>query len=289
MVNLILSIVIVSALGILAFFILFNYALQRSFHIHHVYTKHTPKDFGFEQSREILIETGGHKRIEIWDLNPSKAAPVIIGVHGWANTSEKLLPIAQNLADRFRIVLVNTRNHGKSDDEKYSTLINYSEDLLSAITYAAEKTNGKQPIFLMGHSMGGAACIYTAGKDNRVKGVVSISTFANLNDIMSKEFLAKKVPPWFVQSLTSYIEFRLGVHLNEISPEITINRINIPVLILHGNNDPVVDVHCSERIEQAARDKNVKRIVLQGHDHSSLLTDEKTVQIIKEFLTPLVG
>ena len=289
MADVILSIVLVSAIGIIAFFILFNYALQRSFHIEHVYTEHHPKDFGFKQSREILIETGGHKRIEIWDLNPSKAAPVIIGVHGWANTSEKLLPIAQNLADRFRIILVNTRNHGKSDDEKYSTLINYSEDLLSAIKYAAEQTNGTQPVFLIGHSMGGAAGIYTAGKDNRVKGVVSISTFANLNDIMSKEFLAKKVPPWFIQRLTSYIEFRLGVNLNELSPETTINRIKIPVLIVHGDNDPVVDVQCSERIEQAALGKNVKRVVLQGHDHSSLLFDEKTAKIIKEFLMPLVG
>ncbi len=284
MADLILSIIIVSVLGIIAFFILFNYVLQKSFHIDHVESKHSPKEFGFDYE-DRLIETENAKKIQIWDLNPQKIAPVIIGVHGWANTAEKLLPMAKSLVKDYRIILLNTRNHGKSDDEKYSTLINYSEDLLGAIRYAKEQTKHTQPIVLLGHSMGGAASIFTAGKDEQVKAVVSISTFASLHDIMLKEFHHRNVPAWLVQTLLSYVEFRLGVHLAEISPLTTINKINIPVLILHGSDDPVVDVECSQRIEKAAENKNVKRIILANQDHSSLLTDEELPKHVKEFLS----
>jgi len=284
MVDVILSIIIVSALGIIAFFILFNYVLQKSFHIDHVEANQIPKDFGFDYE-DRLIETENDKKIQIWDLNPQKTAPVIIGVHGWANTAEKLLPMAKGLADDYRIILLNTRNHGKSDDEKYSTLLNYSEDLLSTIRYAKEKTDNAQPIILLGHSMGGAASIFTASKDEQVKAVVSISTFASLHDIMLKEFHHRKVPPWLVQTLLSYVEFRLGVHLAELSPITTINKISVPVLVLHGSNDPVVDVECSERIEKAADNKNVKRIILPNHDHSSLLMDNDLLKYVKEFLS----
>lgn len=287
MIDVILSIVIVSALGIIAFFILFNYVLQKSFHIDHVDAKQLPKDFGFD-CEDRLIETEDDKKIQIWDLNPQKIAPVIIGVHGWANTAEKLLPLAKGLADDYRIILVNTRNHGKSDDEKYSTLINYSEDLLSTIRYAKERTNDSQPIILLGHSMGGAASIFTASKDNHIKAVVSISTFASLHDIMLKEFHNRKVPAWLIQTLLSYVEFRLGVHLAELSPITTINNISVPVLILHGSNDPVVDVECSERIEKAAENKNVKRVVLPNHDHSSLLMDNDLPKYINEFLSTVL-
>ncbi|HID38860.1 MAG TPA: alpha/beta fold hydrolase [Calditrichaeota bacterium] len=287
MADLIISIIIVSTLGIIAFFILFNYVLQKSFHIDHVESNQTPKDFGFDYE-DRLIETENDKKIQIWDLNPQKMAPVIIGVHGWANTSEKLLPVAKGLEDDFRIILLNTRNHGKSDDEKYSTLITYSEDLLSAIAYAKERTEHTQPIILLGHSMGGAASIFTASKDDQVKAVVSISTFASLNDIMLKEFHNRNVPGWLIQTLLSYVEFRLGGRLTDISPVTTINKINIPVLILHGANDPVVDMECSERIEKAVQSGKIKRIVLPNHDHSSLLKDENLSKHIKKFLSSAI-
>ena len=75
MLNLILSIIFISVLGIVAFFIFFNYLLQRTFHIEHVESKISPEKFGFD-AHEHFISVEHHKRIQVIDLNPTKIAPI---------------------------------------------------------------------------------------------------------------------------------------------------------------------------------------------------------------------
>lgn len=282
--KIIISIIFLSITGIAALFIFFNYILQRIFHLPHVPNTKTPKDFELKYE-DVLIPTVHGKKIQIWDLNPQKKAPVIIGVHGWANTSDKLLPVAKYLVRKWRVFLLNTRNHGGSDDDSYTTIIKYKDDLFKTIDYVIQKTGSPIDIILLGHSLGGAAVLYAAAKDARIKGVISISSFADMEEVMRAGFFKGKFPRAFTRSMLTYIEFRIGENLKRLSPLFTINKFKSPALIIHGTKDETVDFENMNRIVKSATRKNVHQLIMKDHSHSSLLEETQLAVEIDRFLS----
>ena len=282
--KIILSIAAISIVGIAVLFLVFNLIIRRIFHLPPIKNPSTPADFGFDYN-EYFIPTTHHKKIQVWDLNPQIDAPVLIGVHGWANTSASLLPLAKFLSGRWRIVLLNTRNHGDSDWEGYSTMPHYAEDILSTVRFVSEQHLPGKPLVLLGHSMGAASSIYAAGKDRRVKGVVSIASFANIKEMMHDGFVKNKLPGLLIQALLTYIEFRIGEKLQHLSPEYSITQLNVPVLLIHGDQDSVVPFSDMERIFQAGRQGQVEKYAVAGQNHSSLLAEESVAERIDRFLS----
>lgn len=288
MLNLILSIIFISVLGIIIFFIFFNYLLQKTFHIEHVESRTTPESMGFS-AHEHFVPVEHKKHIQVWDLNPDKMAPIIIGVHGWANTAEVFLPLARDLSKQFRIILINTRNHGKSDDEKYSTILTYKEDILHTLNFVKQEISDQQPIFLLGHSLGAAACLLSAAGRVDISGIVSISAFADLEKMMKNNFAAKKLSALFMGTMLSYVEFRFGKRLIDLSPVKTIDKTEAPVVLVHGTKDEVVDYNNMKQISEGTKRPGISLESLENQNHSSLLKDQNLAHIINRFLENLIG
>ena len=68
-----------------------------------------------------------------------------------------------------KIITFDARNHGKSDHTQTMTYQEMSEDLINIIKQQSVDTksdtnapNKKGPVVLVGHSMGGRTCMYTA-------------------------------------------------------------------------------------------------------------------------------
>ena len=266
------------------FWALIHYMVYRAFYFKHIKEKHRPdpKIFPFH---EIMIETEAQKKVQLYDLNPdSDSSVVILAIHGWANTSEIFLPMAEHLSTMSHIFLLNARNHGKSDEERLMNILKFKADLQSAVNYVESIISGNKKLIVIGHSLGAAASILTAAEDQRVHGVVSISSFADLQQIMFQGFLQSKVPAWLINVVLKYIELRIGRSLDEISPINSISRFNRPVLLIHGNRDELVPFHDLDRIRQAAKRENVDTYIAEGHSHSSLLKDIKVAEAVRNFL-----
>lgn len=283
MLKVVLYTVFISLTGILAFFIYLNHLLHRAFYIKRIPCEKKPTDFDINHS-EHIIQTDHGKKIEIWDLNPEKTGPIIIGVHGWEIAADSLLPAVKPLLNDWRIILVNTRNHGKSDYEKYSTAVNYQEDIQHTIEYVNDHISNQEPIILIGHSLGGAASFYAASLNPRVKAVISISAFAEMEEMMKSGFVGKAMPPWFISSMLAYIEFRLGEKMEKVSPRFLVNIIDIPVFVIHGIDDEVIDSVSLNHIVTSAKRDNVHHYLMKNHNHSSLLEDEILSEKIYDFL-----
>ena len=76
--------------------------------------------------------------------------PLII-LHGLWGASENWLPIAHLLADRFRIILPDIRNHGQSphsDEMNYEVMSNDIIELIESLPLSISPC-------IVGHSMGG--------------------------------------------------------------------------------------------------------------------------------------
>ncbi|MBN2425414.1 MAG: alpha/beta hydrolase [Calditrichaceae bacterium] len=283
MLKVILYTIFISLTGIIAFFIYLNYLLHRSFNIYHIHCEKTPEDYGLKYTGKLIPALHG-KKIELWDLNPGFPGPVIIGLHGWEIAADSLLPLAETLQEQWRILLINARNHGQSDDEKYSTIVNYAEDVESTIRYIRNNIGKTEPIALVGHSLGGAASIYTASRSSDVSAVVSISAFAEQEEVMKAAFVRGKMPSWFISSMLVYIEFRLGEKMEKLSPGYLINCFDKPVLLVHGTKDEVIHVSNMDRIAGSANRSNVEKYIMENETHSSLLSQPVLAGRINQFL-----
>ncbi len=269
---------------VIAFWWLIYYMVYRAFHFKPIPEKHPPKQGTFH-FREYKIPTEGQKKIQLYDLNPdSEASLVVIAIHGWANTGEIFLPIAKQLTKFTHFFLVNARNHGKSDEEKLMNILKFETDLRSAIDFIFSNIKGIKQLVVIGHSLGAAASILTAADDERVDGVVAISSFADVRQIMYRGFLQNKVPKWLIKIVLKYIEWKIGRPYDEISPVNAIKRFNRPTLLIHGNRDELVPFQDMEIIQHSGNRNNIEVFVAEGHSHSSLLKESAVAETIKNFL-----
>ncbi len=281
--NVILSIIFLSFTGIIALYIMFNYVLQKSFNLPHISNSKNPVDFGLKY-KNLFLKTKHGKKIQIWDINSTADGPVIIGVHGWASTSDRLLTLTQGLVISRRVVLLNCRNHGESDDDGYSSMIKFKEDLDHVVDYVRNGSNSDKKIILLGHSLGGAASLYKAANDKRIGGVVTIGTFADLEAFMLDIFLKKKMPRGFATSILTFIEIRLGKKFSLLTPSHTIKTFQNPVLVVHGDRDETVPCKDMETLVKSANRENVESLKMEGHSHSSLLNDPKLAEGVDQFI-----
>lgn len=269
---------------VIAFWGLIYYMVYRAFHFKPIRERHLP-DRNIFSFRERMIPTESRKKIQLYDLNPdSNASLVVVAIHGWANTSEIFLPIAKQLSEFSRFFLVNARNHGKSDEERLMNILKFEKDLRSAIDFIFSNVKGIKQLVIIGHSLGAAASILTASEDERVNGVIAISSFADVRQIMYWGFIQNKVPKWLIRIVLKYIEWKIGRPYNDISPVNAIRHFNHPILLMHGSRDEVVPFKNLEIIHRSAGRNNVEVFIAEGHSHSSLLRDSKVGEAIKDFL-----
>ena len=284
MYNLILSSVLIILLLILIMFIL-RLLLKKSFHHAHVYQNLEPKDFDLS-SEELFIQTTNKKKVQVYRLGDQNKGPMVLCIHGWENTVEKFLPLSQQFVQRgYRVVLLNTRNHGKSDADGYSSMVQFAEDLKSTITYCRSIYGEDTSIFLLGHSLGAATVLYHASKDSKLAGVISLASFAELKKVIKESFLSKHMPRMIIPLILKFMELSVGDRFENLSPIFTIGRINIPVLLLHGDHDKIIHVSELQKIHSASSSEKILTKTIAGADHSSILDYPETAETILAFLS----
>jgi dipeptidyl aminopeptidase/acylaminoacyl peptidase len=117
---------------------------------------------------------------------------------------------------------------------------------------------------IVGWSYGGYAALQAAAVDPALfKAAVAIAPVTDL------AMLKEESRYWSNHALAAkYIGS--GPHLREGSPALNAARINVPVLLIHGDYDRNVNVAHSRRMEDRLRDagKNVQLVVYPRLDHS---------------------
>jgi len=96
--------------------------------------KGNPADFGLPY-RETGIHTRRGKNLFAWWLPAATPAPTIILLHGWGGNAELMLPLALPLPHAgLNVLLLDARNHGRSDSASFSSLPRFAEDVAPMYT-----------------------------------------------------------------------------------------------------------------------------------------------------------
>ncbi|WP_443937989.1 alpha/beta hydrolase family protein [Pedobacter sp. MW01-1-1] len=234
---------------------------------------------------------GANDKLIIGDItfdDQNLKAPIILFVHGFKGFKDWG---AHNLVSRFfanngfRYIKFNLSHSGVpvenptdvSDLESFASNT-VSKELydLNAVIDFIEKSHGRAtPIYLIGHSRGGGLAIIEAANDLRIDKIVTWSSIADFSSLWKKEQEAKweKTGQIFVTNARTKEQMPLNKSLledfNENKETLNIvhaaKRINIPWLIIHGDDDVNVPFDVAQQLADA--NPNSRLVKIEGANH----------------------
>ncbi len=209
---------------------------------------------------------------------PEKAtkSPAIVCCHGFGrNKVDKFrfwVRIARELCKNGFIVLRfdfsgHGDSEGKMDDISISQEIN---DLECAINYLKNLDDTESDkIGIIGHSLGGEVAVLESTKNASIKTIVLLAPVVDYKKLGSdfQRALTQVQKSESVEVASHMVKKRYFDELQKFKPLEEIEKINAPVLIIHGSADERVNIEGSKDIIEKAN-KPKKLVVIGGADHN---------------------
>ena len=259
-------------------------------------------DESFVEARD-----GARLRVRTARLAGTVRAELLV-VHGFGEHAGRYSHVAAALAERgIRVETYDLRGHGRSSGRR-GDVADYAL-LLDDLRAMHERAGASgRPVFLFGHSLGGQIVLrFLAREEPRVAGAVVASpwlrlAFAPPRWKLALAHVALRLIPWHRQSTGMVLDelTRDRAHaeampdrelmLHRISARMFFavqaagaqalaeaGRLRAPLLLLHGEADPVTCWHATAELhtQAAAADKTLKTFPGALHEmHNDLVRDE---------------
>ena len=238
-------------------------------------------------SREGLQLSGRYYHIK-------DGAPLAICFHGYRSSpltdfsggSEFCFQLEQN------VLLVDQRAHGSSQGKTIGFGITEQHDVLTWIRYALTRFGPDLKILLYGISMGGATVLMASSLPLpfNVKGIVADCPYSSPKDIILSVgkklgYPSKLIWPFVIFGAKVFG----GFDIRQTTAEKAVRSAQIPILIIHGQDDTFVPCDMSRGIADANPDL-VQRSIIPGADHGiSYLVDTKAYKaIVSDFMDRII-
>ena len=216
-------------------------------------------------------------------------APLEIQCHGYKGNALRDFSGAKRIAKAAgrNVLLINQRCHGGSEGKTITFGILERRDVLGWINYASNRF-GSIPILLSGVSMGAATVLMVAGMElpDNVRGIIADCPYDAPSNIIKKVLgqdmgmPVKVVYPLIRLGGMLYGKFNLGAD----SPVEAVKRAQIPILLIHGDDDRFVPHPMSCNIHAAAPEKiEFHTIPGAGHALNYVTDPEGYTKIVNNF------
>lgn len=228
---------------------------------------------------DVFIRTPDGVKLHGWLLRP-KGEPLgtVLFLHGNAeNVSTHVNSVLWLVLSGYRVVLFDYRGYGKS--EGTATMDGVHTDALAAIDAVFGMAGvDRDRVAVLGQSLGGAVAVYAVANSPhkaRIRGLVVDSAFSGYREI-AREKLAEVA---LIRHLRSPLS-RLVT--DRYSPRLWIGRVApIPVLIIHGDADPVVPSAHGERLYALAGEPKALWIVPGAGHIESFAAPDVRVRLLR--------
>ena len=228
----------------------------------------------------VRLPTANGKTLFGWfaPLGGTTGAPTVLVMHGWgANAAMMAACLVPLKSAGMAVLLVDARCHGLSDDESFTSLPRFAQDIQAGLDWLAQQPEVDcKRLAVIGHSVGAGAALLCAARGNSLRAVVSISAFAHPYEVMRRFLAAKRIPylvfGWYV---LQHVQKVIGFRFEDIAPLRSIANVQCPVLLVHGTEDEMVPFEDAQRIQAAGRVGRVRLMGVAGrHDPSDALAEE---------------
>jgi fermentation-respiration switch protein FrsA (DUF1100 family) len=212
-------------------------------------------DYHFDNTNpheELFIETDDHEYINGL-LFKTDSKKVILYFHGNAGALDSWQYIYDKLmVSGVNVLIIDYRGYGKSTGK--ITEEGLYKDGQAAYDFLVQKGFKKDNIILYGRSIGTGIAVDVASK-NESKALILESPFSNF-----KRLANSKLPFLFPSLLLKYSFDNLG----------KINRINTPLLIMHGKKDNLIPVKFGEELYNQYKGTEKNFLMIEEGHHNDL-------------------
>lgn len=191
-------------------------------------------------------------------------------MHGWGGSAADMVGLVEPLISAgLRVLLLDARCHGRSDEDEFVSMPRFAEDVESGIDWLRRRddVDGSR-VVLVGHSVGAGACLIVAARDEAVAAVVSIASMAHPEVFMARA-LGKRLPRPLTALALRYVERTIGHRFETFAPVHTIGRFQAPVLLVHGDRDTTVPVADAYELHARAPDRT-QLLIVPGANHTGI-------------------
>ena len=243
------------------------------------------------------------ERLHLEVQGPEDGPPVLL-LHGWGSSARLMAPIAEALADRYRVFNVDLPGHGLTPPPPAPWGVAEHAALVAELI----RTRIGRPVVLIGHSNGGRIGLYLASEPEGpelLRALVLISPSgmrprrpwhyylrATLARLLKAPFQVLPQPlrepaldwlrhtvVWKALGSSDYrrlegVMREVFVRIVNTCVEDRLDRIRIPVLVFWGERDRAVGRTQMERLVQALPDAGL--VVLKNAGHYGYLDDPDT-------------
>ncbi len=229
----------------------------------------TPQDIGLSYE-DVTLKTSDGLDISAWYI-PGTNSQAVIVVHGiWAN-KQAVLPAAAILSEvGYHVLTLDLRGHGLSEGEMQSYGYYEALDVIAGVDYLIARPEIEQ-VGVIGYSLGGSAVVRATALDERIQALIVQSSFSSLNDAVRDSFRQHTgLPSWpFAPLLVNAAEKELGLSVEQVSSKDALATMRArPVLIIHGEDDPLFPVsHAHQMYHVAQEPKTLWIIKNLGHGY----------------------
>lgn len=203
----------------------------------------------------VGLETSDGERLVAWQLEPERPIADVVYFHGNGGNLSVWLPVLAALhAVNLRVLAVDYRGYGLSTGRPSEEGV--YRDAEAAARHAARNraTRSARPLVFWGRSLGGPIAA-SAARVVRPDGLVLESTFSNKAAVIRSNLLLR-----MLNVLAAY----------RFDTVETLNDLNIPVLVMHGEEDSIVPFAAGRELYE--RLGAPKRFVsIAGTDHNDFV------------------
>ncbi len=242
---------------------------------------------------EVVITSFDGKKLYGRYYHVSDEAPLQIEFHGYRGTAIRDFCGGNKLAREMghNTLAVDQRANGKSGGVTITFGLKERKDCLCWIDYACKRFGKEKEIYLSGVSMGATTVIMASGENlpANVKGIIADSPFSSPEDIIFCVTKDMGYPPKLAMPFIR-LGARLfgGFNLRETTAAEAVKRANVPILIIHGEEDLFVPCKMSEEIYNARPDKITRKTFEKaGHGLSYIEHTQSYEQAVLQFLNSI--
>lgn len=220
---------------------------KKQLYVNPIALQFSPQDVYFKSSDDLTLHG--------WFFHAQAPAKgTILVLHGNAeNLSTHVNSVLWLIPQGFNVFIFDYRGYGRSEGKPSISGVHRDAEAALETALNLPETKGRK-IVVLGQSIGGAIAVYTVAhtkQKDRIAALIIDSAFASYRFI-AREKLNDIFLTWPFQYPLSYL---VG---DSYSPIRSVKDVSpVPVLILHGKDDPVVPEHHGQMLSEAAREPKV--------------------------------
>lgn len=197
-------------------------------------------------------------------------------VHGWSGRGTQLVKIADVLLKSgYSTYSFDAPAHGKAPGK--TTDMN---EFIECVLFI-NKNYGPFQIGI-GHSLGGMTLLNAVKKGLPLKKLITIASGDKVVDIID-DFTEKiGLKPEFAKKLKAYFDTKSGSDINLLSASFAAKNIEIPVLVIHDEDDTDVPVSAGKEIHKNLKNGNI--LITRKLGHRKILGNETVLKVVEDFI-----